>query len=224
MTGSMRYISTRGQAPIRDFSGVLLAGLAEDGGLYLPESWPQLLPDDWRALRGLPYPLLAARILAPFTAGSIDAATLERLCVESLWRLRPPGDRAAGAARPRTVRPGAVPRPDARLQGPGDAAAGPAVRPRADGPPTGASPSSAPPPAIPARRRSRPAATARAMRLVMLHPLGRTSEVQRRQMTTVLSPNIANLAVRRQLRRLPGPGEGDVRRRAVPQTSCGCRR
>jgi len=34
----MRYISTRGQAPVRDFAGVLLAGLAEDGGLYVPES------------------------------------------------------------------------------------------------------------------------------------------------------------------------------------------
>ena len=37
----MRYISTRGQAPVRDFAGVLLAGLAEDGGLYVPETWPQ---------------------------------------------------------------------------------------------------------------------------------------------------------------------------------------
>jgi threonine synthase len=36
----MRYVSTRGQAPIRDFAGVLLAGLAEDGGLYVPQVWP----------------------------------------------------------------------------------------------------------------------------------------------------------------------------------------
>ncbi len=40
----MRYISTRGQAPVRDFAGVLLAGLAEDGGLYVPETWPQFSP------------------------------------------------------------------------------------------------------------------------------------------------------------------------------------
>ena len=38
----MRYLSTRGQAPVREFSDVLLAGLAEDGGLYVPESWPEV--------------------------------------------------------------------------------------------------------------------------------------------------------------------------------------
>ncbi len=49
----MRYISTRGQAPARDFSDVLLAGLAEDGGLFMPESWPHFTPSDWRAMRAL---------------------------------------------------------------------------------------------------------------------------------------------------------------------------
>ena len=58
----MRYVSTRGQAASRDFESVLLAGLAEDGGLFVPETWPTLTPADWRALRGLPYPVLAARI------------------------------------------------------------------------------------------------------------------------------------------------------------------
>ena len=58
----MRYVSTRGGAPARDFEGVLLAGLAEDGGLFVPESWPQFTPADWRALRGLPYAELAARV------------------------------------------------------------------------------------------------------------------------------------------------------------------
>ena len=48
----MRYISTRGHAPARDFSGVLLAGLAEDGGLFMPETWPHFSAADWRALRG----------------------------------------------------------------------------------------------------------------------------------------------------------------------------
>ena len=51
----MRYVSTRGAAPALDFEGVLLAGLAEDGGLYVPESWPRLEPEALRALRGLPY-------------------------------------------------------------------------------------------------------------------------------------------------------------------------
>ena len=191
----MRYISTRGQAPVRDFAGVLLAGLAEDGGLYLPESWPRFSPDGWRALRGLPYPLLAARILAPFTAGSIDDATLERLCVEAY----------AGFGHPAVV---PLVQLDRQLfvqelfHGPTLAfkdlamqllgrlfdhvlAAGDR-RITIVGATSGDTGSAA----IEAcRDRAR-------MQLVMLHPLGRTSEVQRRQMTTVLSPNIANLAVR----------------------------
>jgi threonine synthase len=76
----MRYISTRGQAPVRDFAGVLLAGLAEDGGLYVPENWPHFSASDWRALRGLPYPLLAARVLQPFVGEAIPFGTLQTLC------------------------------------------------------------------------------------------------------------------------------------------------
>ena len=49
----MRYISTRGDAPILPFDQVLLAGLAEDGGLYVPESWPQFTAEELRGLRGL---------------------------------------------------------------------------------------------------------------------------------------------------------------------------
>lgn len=62
----MRYISTRGNAPVLSFADVLLTGLAEDGGLYLPETWPEFSLSDWESLRGLPYPELAARVLAPF--------------------------------------------------------------------------------------------------------------------------------------------------------------
>src|ERR1700722_19607980 len=76
----MRYVSTRGQAPIRDFAGVLLAGLAEDGGLYMPETWPHFAAPDWRAMRGLPYPALAARVMQPFVGEAIPFATLEALC------------------------------------------------------------------------------------------------------------------------------------------------
>src|SRR3954469_14836217 len=79
----MRYISTRGEAPIRDFAGVLLAGLAEDGGLYVPEAWPHFSAADWRAMRGLSYPALAARIMQPFVGTSIPAATLEDICTEA---------------------------------------------------------------------------------------------------------------------------------------------
>ncbi|MEQ8389781.1 MAG: threonine synthase, partial [Thalassospira sp.] len=47
----MRYVSTRGSAPVLQFDEVLLAGLARDGGLYVPETWPTFSKDDIRALR-----------------------------------------------------------------------------------------------------------------------------------------------------------------------------
>jgi threonine synthase len=76
----MRYISTRGQAPARDFADVLLAGLAEDGGLFVPETWPHFGPSDWRAMRGLPYAELAARVMQPFVGGSIPLDVLRTIC------------------------------------------------------------------------------------------------------------------------------------------------
>src|ERR1700677_3880092 len=76
----MRYISTRGHAPPRDFSGVLLAGLAEDGGLFVPETWPVFSAADWRAMRCLSYPELATRVMAPFVGGSIAYEALAEIC------------------------------------------------------------------------------------------------------------------------------------------------
>jgi threonine synthase len=79
----MRYISTRGHAPVSDFAGVLLAGLAEDGGLFMPESWPHFSPSDWRAMRGLPYAELAARVMQPFIGGAIPFEVLGTICQEA---------------------------------------------------------------------------------------------------------------------------------------------
>lgn len=80
---SMRYLSTRGQAPSLDFEGALLAGLARDGGLYLPESLPTFTPSDLAAMRNLSYPELATAIIAPFVEGSIDRQTLSSLAADS---------------------------------------------------------------------------------------------------------------------------------------------
>ena len=65
----MRYISTRGRAPVLDFQDVLLTGLARDGGLYVPESWPRIDADALRGMKGLSYPELAVRVLSPFMTG-----------------------------------------------------------------------------------------------------------------------------------------------------------
>ncbi|WP_341704661.1 threonine synthase [Ferrovibrio sp.] len=79
----MRYISTRGQAPALDFEGVLLAGLAADGGLYVPESWPQFSAAEWRAMRGLSYAEVAFRVIRPFVGGCIPDADLQRMIGEA---------------------------------------------------------------------------------------------------------------------------------------------
>jgi threonine synthase len=78
----MRYLSTRdaGPAPaLRSFEEVLLAGLAEDGGLYVPERLPSLGPEALRELAGMPYPEVAARIVALFAAGSFALDELRAL-------------------------------------------------------------------------------------------------------------------------------------------------
>ena len=75
----MDYISTRGAAPTLGFVDALLAGLARDGGLYAPLSVPHLPPDTIRALRGVPYPEAAARIMAPFVGEDFDANEMKAL-------------------------------------------------------------------------------------------------------------------------------------------------
>jgi threonine synthase len=62
----MKYISTRGQSPAQTFSQILLGGLAPDGGLYLPESYPQLSDADLTAMRNMSYADLAFAILSRF--------------------------------------------------------------------------------------------------------------------------------------------------------------
>lgn len=75
----INYISTRGDAPTLDFEGVLLAGLASDGGLYVPERLPQFSMGQIRGMRSMDYPSLAFEILQPFVEGSIDNEDLRRL-------------------------------------------------------------------------------------------------------------------------------------------------
>lgn len=77
----MKYVSTRGRAEVLGFADVLLAGLASDGGLYLPEFWPQLPPLD--ELVGLSYAEVAIEVMWPFVEGEIDRADFEQIVVDS---------------------------------------------------------------------------------------------------------------------------------------------
>ncbi len=72
----MKYVSTRGNAPAIGFEDVLLAGLAPDGGLYVPENYPQFSAAKMREMRSLSYAELAAEVMAPFTEGCLDKTDL----------------------------------------------------------------------------------------------------------------------------------------------------
>ena len=191
----MRYLSTRGQAPARDFAGVLLAGLAEDGGLFMPAAWPHFTPADLRAMRGLPYAELAAHIIAPFTEGSIAPDPLRAMCADAY----------AGFTHPAIV-PLVQLGPDLWVQelfhGPTLAFKDLAMQllgrlfdhvlSAGDQRITilGATSGDTGSAAIEACRGSIH------VDIAILHPKGRTSEVQRRQMTTITDGNVRNIAVR----------------------------
>jgi threonine synthase len=66
----MRYVSTRGAAPVLSFGDVLLTGLAVDGGLYVPETWPTLSPDVWADVR--PYDEVAVDVMWPYVDGALE--------------------------------------------------------------------------------------------------------------------------------------------------------
>ncbi len=79
----MLYISTRGEAPPISFADALLAGLAHDGGLYLPESWPKLSAARIAAFKGKSYADVAFEVIQPFVAGSIKDADLKHMIAEA---------------------------------------------------------------------------------------------------------------------------------------------
>ncbi len=79
----MKYISTRGEAPKTSFTDVLLAALARDGGLYVPESWPHLSNEAIASFKGKPYADVALEVIRPFVGGSIPDADLVRMIGEA---------------------------------------------------------------------------------------------------------------------------------------------
>ena len=81
----MRYVSTRGSAPELGFADVLLAGLATDGGLYVPERWPQL-----GASSAVTYVERAVEVMLPFVEPDLDELTLTQLCTEAYATFRHP--------------------------------------------------------------------------------------------------------------------------------------
>jgi threonine synthase len=85
-----RYISTRGEAPVLGFCDVMLTGLARDGGLYVPETWPQLSRETIAGFFGRPYWEVAVDVIRPFAAGEISDADLGRMANEAYATFRHP--------------------------------------------------------------------------------------------------------------------------------------
>src|SRR5674476_1045787 len=86
----MRYVSTRGEAPELDFVEVMLAGLARDGGLYVPVTWPKLEPATIAGFAGRPYAEVAVEVIRPFVGDSIPEADLSRMAREAYGTFRHP--------------------------------------------------------------------------------------------------------------------------------------
>lgn len=84
----MKYISTRGNAPALSFEEVMLTGLASDGGLYVPEHLPKFSPVDIKAMADMDYSELAFRVMSPFVAGDIPDDDFKRLIDEAYGQFR----------------------------------------------------------------------------------------------------------------------------------------
>ena len=190
----MRYQSTRGQVPILEFEDVLLAGLAGDGGLYVPETWPRFTKADIRAMRGLGYNDVAFRLMAPYVDGAIADAPFQAMIADayknfghpavaplvqlddSLWLIELfHGPTLAFKDYPLQL----VGRLFDHVLGVRDQKVTIIGATSGD---TGSA-------AIEACR------DRDAIQMFIFHPKGRVSEVQRRQMTTVASPNVHNIAL-----------------------------
>ncbi|WP_315761342.1 threonine synthase [Sphingomonas sp. Y38-1Y] len=190
----MRYVSTRGSAPVLDFEGATLAGLASDGGLYVPETWPSFSADEIAAMAGLDYVETAVRVMAPFVAGSLDEAELRALCTAAYGRfahkaLTPLVQLESDQWLLELFHGPTLAFKDVALQLVGllferflTGATEPLTVIGATSGDTGSA-------AIDAL------AGRVGVDIFMLHPHGRVSDVQRRQMTTVLAPNVHNIAI-----------------------------
>ena len=190
----MRYVSTRGEAPDLGFEDVLLTGLARDGGLYVPSSWPQLSARDLTHLQGKSYEDVAYAVMHPFIGGAVPEAELRQMIAAAYASF---GHPAVAPLKqmddnqwllelfhgPTLAFKDVAMQLLARLM---DWAL---ARRRTRATIVGATSGDTGGAAIEAFKASRHAS------VFMMHPHGRVSDVQRRQMTTVDSASVHNLAI-----------------------------
>ena len=190
----LRYISTRGKAPVLNFEEVVLTGLARDGGLYLPESWPQFSREDIRSLAGMTYAEAAAFLLQPFLGDSIapeDFQSMTQKAYSSFFHeaVVPISQIGSNEFLMELYHGPTLAFKDVALQLLGllydHLLAREGKRVTIVGATSGDTGSAA----IEACRGRE------AVDIFILHPKGRVSEVQRRQMTTVTDVNVHNIAI-----------------------------
>ena len=186
----MRYISTRGSAPELGFCDVLLAGLATDGGLYMPAEWPKL--PDLSAARS--YADAAAMVMAPFIGDEIPAATFHELCRDAYATFRHDAVVPLVQVGPNEWLLEQFHGPtlafkDVALQLVGRLFDHVLAQRNERVTIVGATSGDTGSAAIDGVK------SCANVDIVILYPYGRTSDVQRRQMTTVNSPNVHTVAV-----------------------------
>ena len=190
----MKYVSTRGRAPVLEFDEVLLAGLARDGGLYVPETWPQFSATEIRGFSGLGYAEIAFRIMRPFVGRAIPEAELRSIVEEAYAGF---GHKAVAPLKQldgntwlmELFHGPTLAFKDYALQVVGRLFDYVLTKRSERVTIVGATSGDTGSAAIEAcRDRER-------IEIFILHPKDRVSEVQRRQMTTVDAPNVHNIAV-----------------------------
>ena len=190
----MQFVSTRGQAPALGFSDAVLAGLAADGGLYVPASWPRIGADEIAGFAGKPYADVAYAVISRFTGDEIPAGKLKSIIDAAYASFRHPSVAPLVELEPGHFVLELFHGPTLAFK---DVAmqflsrvmdhilAERGLRATIVGATSGDTGSAA----IEAFR-GRDTTD-----IFILHPKGRTSEVQRRQMTTVLDDNVHNIAL-----------------------------
>jgi len=190
----MKYVSTRGTAPVLDFGDVLLTGLARDGGLYVPEQWPVLDEATLRAAASQPYADVATEVMWPFVEGTFSRDEFAALVADAYATFDDPAvvplrDLGDDIWLAELFHGPTLAFKDIALQLVGRlfdhqlSARGESVTI------VGATSGDTGSAAIEACR------DRDAIDVFIMHPAGRVSEVQRRQMTTVDAPNIHNIAI-----------------------------
>ncbi len=187
-------MSTRGEAPAVSVEEAVLAGLAPDGGLYVPEAFPKWSAATLRAWRGRPWAEVATDVLQPFFAPWLDARTLRELVDDAAAtfghpEVAPLRRLSSGIHLLELFHGPTLAFKDVALQLVGRLFARLLAERGRTGLVLGATSGDTGSAAI-AGCAGRPG-----LRVVILHPAGRPSEVQRRQMTTVADPGVLNLAV-----------------------------